>query len=95
MEPLAQLVLLLDCAPCHAHHRGAHAAARSNIILVFLAVWMTASLQPLDVFAFSSLKKYLEAAFERVSREADGEVCMKKFVSTVLHTAHQFLFGKN
>jgi hypothetical protein len=60
LEPLgllAQVVLLLDCAPCHAHQRVAHAAARNKIILVFLASSMTASLQPLDVFVFASLKR--------------------------------------
>ena len=53
LGPLAQVVLLLDSARCHAHQRVAHAAARNKTILVFLASSMTASLQPLDVFVFA------------------------------------------
>merc|ERR1712020_872650 len=87
LELLAQLVLLLDCAPCHAHPRVDHAAARNKIILVFLAASMTASLQPLDVFVFAPLKKYIMDAFERVVLEAEGQLDTPKFVSQILHTA--------
>ena len=95
LEPLAQVVLLLDCAPCHAHPRVAHAAARNKIILVFLAASMTASLQPLDVFVFAALKKYIADAYERVVLDADGGVDTPKFVSTLLHTARDFICGQN
>ena len=79
LEPHAQLVLLLDCAPCHAHPRVVHAAARNKIILVFLAASMTASLQPLDVFVVSPLKKYIMDAFERVVLEAEGQLELQCF----------------
>ena len=95
LEPVAQLVLLLDCAPCHAHPRIAHAAARNKIILVFLAASMTASLQPLDVFVFAALKKYIMDAFERVVLDADGVTDTPKFVSMLLHTARGYIFGQN
>ena len=94
LEPHAQLVLLLDCAPCHAHPRVAHAAARNKIILVFLAASMTASLQPLDFAVFSPLKKYIADAFERVVMEAEGGLDAPQFVSMILHTAHAYLFGQ-
>ena len=52
LEPLGSLVrvvLLLDCAPCHAHVRVSHAAPRNRIALVFLASSMTTSVQALGV----------------------------------------------
>ena len=79
LEPHAQLVLLLDCAPCHAHPWVVHAAARNKIILVFLAASMTASLQPLDVFVVSPSKKYIMDAFERVVLEAEGQLELQCF----------------
>ena len=73
LAPVAQVVLLLDCAPSHTHTRVAHAAARNQIILVFLAASMTASLQPLDVYVFSALKRYMSHAHERAVLQREGQ----------------------
>ena len=95
LEPLAQVVLLLDCAPCHAHARVAHAAARNKVILVFLAASMTSSLQPLDVFVFASLKRYIRHAYERLILENDGAKCTERFLVELLHVSTDFIFGQN
>ena len=94
LGPLVQVVLLLDCAPCHAHQRVAHAAARNNIILVFLASSMTSSLQPLDVFIFAALKRQVAYTYERLALDSDGEKCTERFVVELLRTASAYLFGQ-
>ena len=95
LEPFAQVVLLLDCAPCHAHSRVTHAAARNKIILVFLAASMTPSLQPLDVFVFASLKRYIRHAYERLALESDGAKCTARFVSELLRVSSEYIFSEN
>ena len=57
LEPIAQAVRLLDCAPFHTHPRAAHAAARKHAVSVSLAASMASSLPPLDVFVFTALKQ--------------------------------------
>ena len=93
LAPVAQVVLLLDCAPCHTHTRVAHAAARNQNILVFLAASMTASLQPLDVYVFSALKRYMSHAHERVVLQREVQRDTIECLISMLRTAHEYLFG--
>ena len=95
LAPLAQVVFLLDCAPCHTHARVAHVAARNQIILVFLAASMTASLQPLDVYVFSALKRYMCHAYERVVLEREGQRATVECLLSMLLTADEYLFGRS
>ena len=95
LGPLAQVVLLLDCAPCHAHQRVAHAAARNKIIMVFLVSSMTASLQPLDAFVFASLKRQVTHTYERLILNSDGEKRTELFVIELLRTARACLFEQD
>ena len=94
LESHTQLVLLLDCAPCHAHARVAQAAARSNIVLVFVAASMTASLQPLDVVVFASLKRLIRAAYERSVTQAGGNRCTEAFLKELLHVSEEYLLDE-
>ena len=94
MESFAHFVLLLDCAPVHTHTRVVQAATRNNIVLVFLAASMTASLQPLDIFVFSALKGYIKDAYERWMLREEGGTRTETFVSEILRTTDEYLFGR-
>jgi len=55
-----QIILLLDCAPCHIHWRTANHAAKLGIWLVYIPAKMTYLLQPLDRYIFAGLKQHLK-----------------------------------
>ena len=94
IEPFAHFVFLLDCAPVHTHERVVQAAARNKIVLVFLAASMTASLQPLDVYAFSALKGYINNSYERWILSEDSIGGTEQFVVQVLRCTERFLHSK-
>ena len=95
LESHTQLVLLLDCAPCHAHTRVAQAAACNQIVLVVVAASMAASLQPLDVVAFAVLKRLIRAAYERASTQAGGNRCTEAFLKELLNISEAYLLGRD
>ena len=96
LEPIAQFVLLMDCSPVHATQRVVRAAALNKIHLVFIAAHMTSVLQPLDVYAFSILKKRLGDAYEDLGHaSADGGVSTLSVLCEFCKISEDLLFNKS
>ena len=95
VKPSVQLCLLLDVAPCHIHQSVIRSAHAHGIILVFVAARMTSTLQPLDVYVFSALKKYIADSYERLAvQSGDGKVLPRQFVLEMLRVTEKFIFQR-
>ena len=96
VKPLAHCLLLLDCAPVHCTPAVARAAARAGVLLHYVPASMTGVLQPLDCYAFSTLKRKLRQDLECACLESStGTTTTVQVLAMTFQVVRDVLQGKS
>ena len=74
VEPVAHVILTLDCSPAHACTQVVKCIGQAGFYAHYVPASMTAVLQPLDVYTFAVLKRRLRDLHHEAVLETDSGV---------------------